>query len=201
MVIKTVFSILTDEKIDKISKRVCKLSEKESNTDTLKRVKKLIKENEKATENLVKALEAGKAVDIISAQIEKRQIEKQNLEAKLAKEKILNPKLEFAQVKFFFDRFKNGNVNDMKFCQYMVDTFINRVFLFKEKLLILCNACDRAISIPLDFSHPEGSYWINLVEARGIEPLSEININKISTSVSFESISLKVRTKAILSLS
>ena len=162
MVIKTVFSILTDEKIDKISKNICDFSEKESNTDTLKRLKKLIKENEKATENLVKALEAGKAVDIISAQIEKRQIEKQNLEAELAKEKILNPKLEFAQVKFFFDRFKNGNVNDMKFCQYMVDTFINRVFLFKEKLLILCNACDRAINIPLDFSHPEGSYWVNL---------------------------------------
>ena len=40
-----------------------------------------------------------------------------------------------------------------------------------------------------------------LVEARGIEPLSEINISKISTSVSFESISLKVRTKAILILS
>ena len=158
---------MTDEKIDKISKRVCKLSEKESNTDTLKRVKKLIKENEKATENLVKALEAGKAVDIISAQIEKRQIEKQNLEAKLAKEKILNPKLEFAQVKFFFDRFKNGNVNDMKFCQYMVDTFINRVFLFKEKLLILCNAC--RVYIPLDFSHPEGSYWVNLVEMKRIE--------------------------------
>ena len=98
------------------------------------------------------------------AQIKKRQIEKQNLEAELAKEKILNPKLEFAQVKFFFDRFKNGNMNDMKFCQYMVDTFINRVFLFKEKLLILCNACDRAINIPLDFSHPEGSYWVNLVE-------------------------------------
>ena len=169
LVIKTVFSILTDEKIDEISKRVCKLSEKESNTDTLKRLKKLIKENEQATANLIKALETGKAVDIISAQIEKRQVEKQNLEAELAKEKILNPKLEFAQVKFFFDRFKNGNMNDMKFCQYMVDTFINRVFLFKEKLLILCNACDRAINIPLDFSHPEGSYWVNLVEMKRIE--------------------------------
>ena len=97
MVIKTV---LTDEKIDEISKRVCKLSEKESNTDTLKRLKKLIKENEQATANLVKTLEAGKAVDIISDQIEKRQAEKQNLEAELAKEKILNPKLEFVQVNF-----------------------------------------------------------------------------------------------------
>ena len=82
-------SILTNDKIDEIAKNVCELSEKESNTDNLKRLRKLVKENEVATENLIKAIEAGKAVDIISAQIEKRQLEKQNLEAQIAREKIL----------------------------------------------------------------------------------------------------------------
>ena len=86
LVIKTVFSILTDEKIDEISKRVCKLSEKESNTDTLKRLKKLIKENEKATENLVQALEAGKAVMLFLLKSKrnnsKSKIWKQNLQKK-----------------------------------------------------------------------------------------------------------------------
>lgn len=70
------------------------------------RSKKLIKENEKATENLVKALETGKAVHVIYAQIENKQVEKQNLEAELVKEKILNPKLEFSRVKFFFGHFR-----------------------------------------------------------------------------------------------
>ena len=155
--------------LTKFQTRVCKLSERESNTDTLKRLKKLIKENEQATANLIKALETGKAVDVISAQIEKRQVEKQNLEAELAKEKILNPKLEFSQVKFFFDMFKNGNMNDMKFCQYMVDTFINRVFFIKRKAFDPLQACDRATNIPLDFSNPEGSYWVNLVETKRFE--------------------------------
>ena len=40
LVINTVMKILTPEKIDEISKNVCTLSEKESNTDTLKRLKK-----------------------------------------------------------------------------------------------------------------------------------------------------------------
>ncbi|MDR1627195.1 MAG: hypothetical protein LBR79_00285 [Oscillospiraceae bacterium] len=75
---------MNGEKIDEISRNVCELSEKESNTAALKRLKKLVKENETATENLIKALEAGKAVDIISAQIEKRQTEKQNLEGQIA---------------------------------------------------------------------------------------------------------------------
>ena len=43
-------NILTSDKIEKISKNICDFSKKESNTDTLKRLKKLIKENEKATD-------------------------------------------------------------------------------------------------------------------------------------------------------
>ncbi|MDR1467292.1 MAG: hypothetical protein LBI55_02570 [Oscillospiraceae bacterium] len=61
---------------------------KKSNSDTIKRLKKLVKENEVATTNLIKTLESDKAVDIISVQIEKRQLEKQNLEAQIAREKI-----------------------------------------------------------------------------------------------------------------
>ena len=80
-------SILTDEKINEIAKNVCDLSEKESNTDTLKRLRKLLKENETATENLIKAIETGKAATIISSQIEKRQLEKKNLEVQIAREK------------------------------------------------------------------------------------------------------------------
>lgn len=71
LVIKTVMMVLTDEKIDKISRNICELSEKESNTTTIKRLKKLVKENEIATTNLIKALEAGKAATIISVQIKK----------------------------------------------------------------------------------------------------------------------------------
>ena len=101
------------------------------------------------SENLITAIEAGKAVDIISAQIEKRQLEKQNLEAQIAREKILNPKLEFEQVKFFFQKFLKGDVSDIKFRQALVDTFINKVYLFQDKLCILCNAQQSKIEIPL----------------------------------------------------
>ena len=152
LVIKTVMNILTSDKIDKISQNICDFSEKESNTDNLKRLKKLIKENEKATENLVKALEAGKAVDIISAQIEKRQLEKQNLEAELAKEKILNPKLEFEQVKFFFERFRKGDINNIKFRRALIDTFINKIYVFEDKLHIFCNAQESKIEVPISDS-------------------------------------------------
>ena len=171
LVINTVMKILTPEKIDEISKNVCTLSEKESNTDTLKRLKKKIKENETATNNLIKALESGKAIDIISAQIEKRRLEKQNLEIQIAREKILKPKLEINQVKFFLGKFLDGDISNINFRQSLIDAFINKVYLFQDKLCIFCNAKDSKIEIPLHDTLC--SYKGRLVEARGIEPLSE----------------------------
>lgn len=182
LVIKTIMSILTDDKIDEIAKNICELSEKESNTDTLKRLRKLIKENETATENLIKAIETGKAVDIISSQIEKRQLEKKNLEAQIAREKILKPKLEFEQVKFFFQKFIKGDISDIKFRQALVDTFINKVYLFQDKIYICCNAQESKIEIPLH--ETVCSYKGHLVETMGVEPMSENRLPKLSTSVS-----------------
>ena len=89
-----------------MARRISELSAKESNTDTLKRIKRQFKENEEATANLIKAIETGKAVDVISAQIEKRQAEHADLEIELAKEKMIRPVLTFEEVKFFLGNSK-----------------------------------------------------------------------------------------------
>ena len=134
--------VLTPENIDKIAHSVEAQCEKERNTASLKRLTKLIRENETATANLVKALEAGKAVDVISAQIEKRQTEKADLEAQLAKERIQRPELKYDQLKFFFERFAKGDVNDINYRRALVDIFINRIYLYDEHMKIVYNAQD-----------------------------------------------------------
>jgi DNA invertase Pin-like site-specific DNA recombinase len=57
LVVEKVKNLLTDENIDRIAVKVSDLCQKERNTDTLKRLNKQLKENEAATNNLVKALE------------------------------------------------------------------------------------------------------------------------------------------------
>lgn len=73
---KNVLATLNDGYIKTIAQKIADLSLKEGNTDQLKRIKNQIRENEVATDNLIKAIEQGKAVDILSAQLEKRQVEK-----------------------------------------------------------------------------------------------------------------------------
>ena len=163
--------MLTPEYIDMLARSIEAQCEKERNTSTLKRLNKLIKENETATANLIKALEAGKAVDVISTQIEKRQSEKADLEAQLAKEKMQAPLLKYDELKFFFERFAKGDTNDINYRRALVDIFIGRIELFDDYVKIYYNAQDNhQINIPID--EPSGSPMGQVVEISGIEPLT-----------------------------
>jgi len=145
MVVSKVFEAITDEKIDKISQKISELSEKESNNATIKRLKAMLKDNEKATDNLVKAVEAGKAVDVFSAQIEKRQTERIDIETQLAQEMMIRPILTYEDVKFFFDRFKNGDINDYTYRIALVDVLVEKVYLYdgdNPRIEIYCKASD-----------------------------------------------------------
>ena len=166
-VIEATVEMLTPDYIDKIAHAIEKQCEKERNTDELKRIEKLIRENDKATANLINALEQGKAADVISAQIEKRQQEKANLETQFAKERIQAPLLKYEQIKFFFERFINGDINVHNYRQSIVDTFISRIELYNDGMEIIYNAHDGYVNIPL--GEPQGSPKGRLVDSKRIE--------------------------------
>ena len=152
LVINEILVVLTDEYIDTIARKIADLSATESNTDTVKRLKRLLAENEEATANLVKAIETGKAVDVLTVQIEKRQQERAGLETQLAQEKMIKPILTYDEVRFFFEKFKNGDANDIAFRMALADTFINRVDVFDgedSRLEIYCNAIKQQIICPI----------------------------------------------------
>ena len=148
LVVTKVIAILTDEFIDTMAHRIADLSETEGNTDTVLRLKRLLKENAEAIENLIIAIESGKAVDILTAQIEKRQNERADLEAQLAQEKMIKPTLTYEEVKFFFEKFKGGDANDITYRMALIDTFVNRIDVFDgedSRLEICCNAFKQKI--------------------------------------------------------
>jgi len=172
LVVKKVLSALNDDYINEIARKISDLSIKEGTTDTVKRLKRLLKENEEATANLVKAIEQGKAVDVLSAQIEKRQAEKSDLETQIARKKMINPILSYDEVKFFFEKFKNGDVNDITFRTALIDTFVNKIYLYdgeNARIEIYCNASDKGIKVPLD-KPLKGSSKGQMVQSGGLEP-------------------------------
>ena len=154
MVADGVLSVLTDEKINDLAKQISDLSAKEGNTEIVKRLKTLLRENEEATANLVKAIEKGTAVDLLSAQIDKRQSEKADLEVQLAQEKMIRPVLSYDDVRFFFGRFKRGgNAKDYAYRIALIDVLVDRIYLYEgedARIEIYCRASDQSIKMPIN---------------------------------------------------
>ena len=99
-------------------------------------------------------------------------------------EKIQRPSLQYDQVRFFFERFIKGDLNDIHYRQSLVDVFIGRIELFNDHMIIYYNSHDgQKTNIPVD--EPEKVRLRGVVvEMAGIEPASESLPGQLSTSLS-----------------
>lgn len=170
LVVNKLRDFLTPENISTIAKEVVDLCERENNNGNAKRLQKLIADNEKATENLLKALENGQAVDIIADRITQKKKEHDELSLQLLLETSQHPVPSMKDIRFFLNQFRKGDINDPKYRQGLVEMLVNKIYLYDDKMTVLCNTQDGHFDVDLkDVSSLKGQ----LVEPRGVEPLSE----------------------------
>lgn len=139
--------ILTDENITKIAKEVVRVCQQEQDNSGIKRLNRLLKENDKAIENLLKALEMGHNIDIISERITIKRNERKFLEQEMAKEKLKHNNLTEKEIKFFLYQLKNGAINDIKYHRALINIFVNSIYLYDDRLTIIFNASDIPVTI------------------------------------------------------
>lgn len=171
LVVNETRKLLTKENIDRIAKEVVHLCEREKDTDTLKRLKKLLKENERATENLFKALEEGQIVDVIAERISQKKREHNELEQQILAETSSHPMPTVNEVRFFLTQFRKGDVNDLKYRQALIDTFVNRIYLYDNKMTVLYNTQDSHSDVTID---DLSSSKVALVEAGRVPPQTQL---------------------------
>ena len=51
--------------------------------------------------------------------------------------------LTVSQVKFFLIQLKRGNINDIKYKRMLINTLINKVYLYDDNILIIFNTQDK----------------------------------------------------------
>ena len=146
LVVKEARNILTDENIDKISKTVVKLADKERDTTKLEKLNKLLKENEKQKTNLFDSL---KVCDIDSVrksifeEIVKVEQEHTDIENQIKIEKAKKLDLDETQVKFFLSQIRSGDVNNLKYRKMLVNVLINKIYLYDDNITIFFNTQDK----------------------------------------------------------
>lgn len=97
---------------------------KTSDNGQLKKLENYFAQNKNETRNLGKALKICKATKYILSEIEKLESKHKDIETQIILEQVKYPKLTIDQVIFFINRFKNGNINDIKYRELLLVRFI-----------------------------------------------------------------------------
>jgi site-specific DNA recombinase len=130
----------------------------------------------------LKALESGQAVDVIADRIAQKKKERDTLEQQYLLETVQHPVPEMSEIRFFLSQFKKGDINDPKYRQGLIDMLVNKIYLYDGKMTVLCNTQNGHFDVDLDETSSSNG---RLVEARGIEPLSENSFMQTSPGASF----------------
>lgn len=93
----------------------------------------------KSIDNILAAIEQGIFTQSTKQRLEELESKKKDIETEIAKESIRRPLLNEDQVRFWFERLRNLNINELSHRKQLVDTFLNSVFVYDDKLLINCN--------------------------------------------------------------
>lgn len=145
-VIKIARDLLTADRIDLIAKGVVDFSKAEMDNSNIKRLNKIIKENEKQKDNLFSSLklcEIDSVKKSIFEEIAKMEENNKRLKEELLLEERQNVIITKPQVKFFLNEIKNGNINDIKYKKAIISVLIDKVFLYDESIIIVFNTQDK----------------------------------------------------------
>ena len=140
VVAETMKLIQDDAVIDAIVAEVMELQNQENTTLPL--LEKQMREVENGIENMLNAIQAGVLTNSTKLRLEKLEAQQKELEVRIAEEKIARPRLSENQVRFWLTRFRKLDPNVKSHRETLINTFVNAVYLYDEKVLIAFNYKD-----------------------------------------------------------
>ena len=148
VIAETMKLIQDDAVIDAIVAEVMELQDQENTTLPL--LEKQMREVENGIENMLNAIQAGVLTNSTKSRLEKLEAQQKELEVRIAEEKIARPRLSENQVRFWLTRFRKLDLNVKSHRETLINTFVNAVYLYDEKVLITFNYKDGTKTITFD---------------------------------------------------
>jgi len=138
---------LTNENIDIIANEVLKICASEKVNSDVMRVKGLLRDNSKAIDNLLDAIEKGKAVEIIYQRLEQKQKEQADLEKELALVSMSYDDVSALDIRFFLTQMRNASVDDETIRKILITVLINKIILYDDKITVILNATGKPVEV------------------------------------------------------
>ena len=126
-----------DASMNAIIAKVMELQNQESTNIPL--YEKQLRDAESGIQNMLNAIQAGILTSSTKERLEQLEETKRELEARIAEEKLAKPKVTEDFIRFWLLRFRKLNMSQKDQRQALVDTFINAIYLYDDKVLITFN--------------------------------------------------------------
>ena len=147
---QTMQLVRDDAAMESIIAKVMELQDRE-NTN-LPIYEKQLRDAESGIQNMLNAIQAGILTSSTKERLEQLEETKRELEARIAEEKLAKPKVTEEFIRFWLLRFRKLDMSLKDQRQALVDTFINSIYLYDDKVLIT-------------FNYKEGTQTITFEEA------------------------------------
>lgn len=179
----TIDMVLQDDVIEAISENIVKLLEYErENNEVLLALQVNMKDVEKQIKNVMNAIKQGIITESTKTTLMELESMKSDLELRIAQEELVKPTLTKAEIIFWLDQFKNGDLNDVEYQKRLIDVFVNSVFVYDDKIVITYNYSDNNNKIKIQtikgaLGSVECSDLHTMVEVRVLNPNTFITEN------------------------
>ena len=136
----TIQNVLTPENIEYLAQKAYELYETERTDDSeLISLKAMLRDTQKAIDNIMDAIEQGIITSTTKQRLLDAEERKKATQLAIAKAEIKKPKITKEHIEFFLYEMKNKIYNAEEQIEVIVNTFVNAVYLYDDKLIITFN--------------------------------------------------------------
>ena len=136
-VILTVNRVLRDEEISRIADSILALQNSED--ATIPALKKQLADTERGIENMLNAIQQGVLTSSTKERLEALEKQRDDLKIAILQAELQKPKYTKEQIVSWIGQFKYGDVNSREYRKRIIDTFVNSLYLFDDRLVITYN--------------------------------------------------------------
>lgn len=133
----TMQRLMDEEKINRLIDAILVMQEQEDITPPVLRSQ--LAETESSIGNILKAIEQGIFTPSTKQRLDELEARKEEILANIQTAELQKPKLTSEQMTAWFEQFRHGDPANRDFQKRLIDTFVNAVYVFDDKLVLTYN--------------------------------------------------------------
>ena len=143
----TATQVLTDTVISRIADAIVIMQEQEDTVTPV--LKQQLQQCETEIRNVMKAIRQGILTDSTRECLEELEQQRDSLRGSIAQLQLERRKFTKEEIVDWVGRYKDGNIHDPDYRREIIDTFVNSVFVYDDKLILTYNYKDGSQTLTL----------------------------------------------------